>query len=67
MKDFNIPDKERLADAVRRLQYVKGVTNVQLAQMMGVTTMTVGNIRNGIAAYETMAEAFRKLEKYKVK
>jgi transcriptional regulator with XRE-family HTH domain len=67
MKDFNIPDKERLADAVRRLQYVKGVTNVQLAQMMGVTTMTVGNIRNGIAAYETMVEAFRKLEKYKVK
>jgi transcriptional regulator with XRE-family HTH domain len=64
---INLPSKEKLAEAIKRLQYVKGVTNVELAKLLGVTTMTVGNIRNGLSSYERMAEAFHTLEKLKRK
>lgn len=67
IRDYKIqlPTKEQLSDAVKRLQFVKGVTNVELAKLLGVTTMTVNNIRNGLSSYERMAQAFHELEKLK--
>lgn len=65
MNAINLPTKERLAEAIRRLQYVKGVTNIELAKILKVTPMTINNIRNGVSSYERMAEAFRELEKLK--
>lgn len=62
-----IPTKKKLADAIKRLMFVKSVTNVELAKMMEVTTTTIVNIRNGLTSYETMAKAFHTLEQLKRK
>lgn len=64
---LNLPPKDKLSEAVKRLQYVKGVSNVELAKMLGVSLMTVVNIRNGVTSYERMAQAFHELEKIKLR
>jgi hypothetical protein len=63
-----LPPKDKLAEAIKRLQYVKGVTNVEFAQLLGgVSLVTISNIRNGLSSYEMMAKAFHTLEDLKRK
>jgi transcriptional regulator with XRE-family HTH domain len=62
-----LPSKKKWAEAIKELQYDKGVTNIELAKLLGVTKMTVGNIRNGRSSYERMAKALETLEQLKRK